>query len=152
MKDILFLLASVVLVVVVGAYIWNAPEAVTLDFRPIDVGGGSITIEDQPHMHEVVLDAELAAPGFITIHETLAGTIPAPADIIGTSVYLPEGEYSELVIPLQTPMDPGYRYVAILHADNGDERFVVADDLPVMVDGAVVRPDFVANPDLEEVE
>jgi len=35
-----------------------------------------------------------------------------------------------------------------LHADNGDGAYVTEDDLPVKVNEQVVRPDFVAMPEV----
>lgn len=142
-KDYLLLLGVFAVIVVLGAYVLFAQPASDLEYRPIDVGGGSITVENQPDdLAIVTLDAELAAPGWITIHESLAS---APAAIIGTSVYMEAGVYDDFVIQLAEPMNPGFRYITLLHADNGDKEFVVLDDLPVEVNGTVVRPDFVAG-------
>ncbi|MDP2631914.1 MAG: hypothetical protein Q8P30_04090 [Candidatus Uhrbacteria bacterium] len=152
-KDILTLLAVVAVVAALGSYFMFAPEAPQLDYVPIDVGGGSITVEDQDQIDFVMLSTELVAPGFITIHETLAtGGAGAPAAIVGTSDYLDIGVYENLKINLTEEMLPGYRYIALLHADNGDGIFVVNDDLPVEVDGTVVRPDFLAIPEAERTE
>ncbi|MFH1632132.1 MAG: hypothetical protein ABIA47_03925 [bacterium] len=142
-KDILTIISILVVILALGAYFVFAPKAPELDYRPVDVGGGSITVEDQYDMDRVVLDATLAAPGFITIHESMSG---APATIIGTSQYLDIGTYDDLTIMLVDEMLPGYSYITLLHADDGDGIFVIDDDLPVEVDGEVVRPDFVADP------
>lgn len=143
MKKDLALFTLVILIIgALAAFLVFAPKADTLGYRPLDVGGGSITLGQQLDFDTVTLDAELAAPGWITIHESMSG---APATIIGTSQYLEIGTYNDLVIPLTSEMIPGYRYITLLHVDNGDSVFVANDDYPVMTNGTVVRPDFVAG-------
>lgn len=132
-----------ILVLLLGLYFAFSEPVSEISYHPIDVGGGAITVEDQNQLDVVYVSAELVAPGFITIHESMSG---APAAIIGTSEYLETGRYEELEIQLETEMMPGFRYITLLHADNGDTIYVTNDDLPVMVDEVVVRPDFVAIP------
>lgn len=142
-RDILTIAVIFVVLGALGAFFFYAPQTEELSYHPIDVGGGSITVENQPDdLSTVTLDAYLAAPGWITIHESLSN---APAAIIGTSTYLEVGDHPGLVIQLSQPMSPGARYITLLHADNGDKVFVVNDDLPVEVNGEVVRPSFVAG-------
>lgn len=128
----------------IGAFLFLAPQSsgggtVT---GPVDVGGGTIAIADQVDLHVAHVSTTLAAPGFVTIHEVLGG---APATIIGTSIYLAAGEYPDLKIALSTPMKPDYQYIGLLHADNGDRQFMVADDMPVKTDGKVVEVKFVTT-------
>lgn len=130
-------------IIALGAYLAFAPPAPSLTYRPVDVGGGMIDVQDQESLDTVILNAELAKAGFITIHESMSG---APATIIGISSLLSEGRHEGVVIPVTQDMLPGYSYIALLHVDNGDGRYITEDDLPVMVNGAVVRPDFVAMP------
>lgn len=142
-KDLLLLFVVIVVILGLGAFVFFAPKASDLTYKPIDVGGGSITVENQPEdLGIVTLDAELAAPGWITIHESLAG---APANVVGTSTYMDTGSYRDFVIQLSQEMSPGYRYITLLHADDGDGEFDILKDLPVEVDGEVVRPSFVAG-------
>ena len=144
-RDIGFILLLIILLFGLGAFFFLAPTAPELAYVPVDVGGGSITVVDQDQLAFVKLNAELAAPGFITIHESLSG---APANILGTSTYFEAGTYTDLVIDLETPMTPGFVYITLLHADNGDGAYVTEDDLPVKVNEQVVRPDFVAMPEV----
>lgn len=142
-KDTIILIIAFLVVFGFGAYFMLATPASQTGYRPVDVGGGSISVENQPDdLQSVTLDAELAEPGWITIHESMSG---APADIIGTSEYLEAGVHEDLMISLDQPMSSGFRYIALLHVDDGDRTFVVLDDLPVMVNGEVVRPDFLAG-------
>lgn len=147
-KDILLLVVFLVVISGLGAYFIFAPKAPQITYKPVDVGGGSITVENQDQFDYVVLDAELAAPGWITIHESLSD---APAAIIGTSRFLEKGVYDDLVISLTKQMIPGYKYITLLHVDSGDGIFIAEEDYPVKVNDQVVRPDFIAvGPDGNE--
>lgn len=143
-RDILIIAAIIAVLAILGIYFIYAPKASQIAYGPVDVGGGSIAVEDQLKLDRVVLDATLAVPGFITIHESMTD---APTAIIGTSKYLEAGEYEDLTIMLDIEMTAGYKYITLLHADNGDGVYVTNDDMPVEVNGEVVRPDFVANPE-----
>ncbi|PIQ67266.1 hypothetical protein COY25_00970 [Candidatus Uhrbacteria bacterium CG_4_10_14_0_2_um_filter_41_7] len=143
-KDLLYLLGIVGFLVAAGFFFLSSSNEKVLPYRPVDVGGGLITVSDQNTLNTVTLSASLAAPGFITIHEALGRS---PADIIGTSEYLEAGEHSDIVINLEQEMLPGYMYITLLHADNGDKVYETMKDLPVKVNEEVVRPDFIAQPD-----
>ncbi len=130
-------------IIALGIYLAFAPQAPDLDYKPVDIGGGSIEVSDQESLEVVILNATLVKPGFITIHESMSG---APAKIIGISPLLSEGSHENVAITLTQDMLPGYSYITLLHVDNGDQKYVTEDDLPVMVNGVVVRPDFIAMP------
>ena len=110
---------------------------------------GSIVVEDQDVIDTVTLNTELTEPGWITIHFSMSG---APAEVVGTSSYLEVGTYEDLVIALDDEMQPGWRYIALLHVDDGDQQFDIQKDLPVSVNGEVVRPSFVAIPEAATAE
>jgi len=142
-KDTGLLFLIILVLALLGSFFIFSPDAST-PFGPVELSGGSITVEDQTELDRVVFDAELIEPGWITIHESLSD---APASIIGTSQYLEAGVYQDLVIPLDRGMIPSYKYITLLHVDDGDQQFDAALDSPVSVNGAVVRPDFVAQGD-----
>lgn len=121
-----------------------APPAEEVIYAPVDVGGGEITVQNQYDLNRVTLGAEFAAPGFISIHESLSG---APAQVIGSTELMEPGQYDSIEILLDQPMLPGYRYITLMTADDGDGVFEPGIDLPVEFDGAVVRPDFIAQPE-----
>jgi len=148
-SDLIFPIAVLLFVLIAGIALVKAPKtAPTSGYVPVDVGGGSIIVEDQESLDKVILSAELVEAGFVTIHESMGA---APARIVGISEYLPIGNHENVVIDLDIPMKGGYKYITILHVDNGDHVYVTNDDLPVMVDGAVVRPDFMAQPEKESI-
>ncbi|MBU1126108.1 MAG: hypothetical protein ABH826_01795 [Patescibacteria group bacterium] len=147
-NDYIWILILLVALGLFGALLFSSPDAPELGYYPVDVGGGSITIEDQNQLQFVDFDAELVAPGFITIHKTIT---EAPAEIIGVTEYLEPGVYQGLKVFLNEEMAPGYKYAAILHVDDGDGVFVVDLDFPVMTNGEVVRPYFLAIPEAERI-
>lgn len=126
-------------IVLFAAFFMFANEAPELAYAPVDVGGGSLVIApDQTSLTEVIVTTEVVREGFVTIHRSVG---PAPGPVIGTSPLLSVGEATTF-IQLNGEMIPGYTYIALLHVDNGDGVFVATDDMPVQVDGAVVRVDF----------
>ncbi len=140
MKQYSGLLITIVIVLSIGAFLFFAPEK-SLPYAPVNAGGGSITVQDQTAGDIVQLSSDLAAPGFITIHEAMG---EAPGRILGISDYLETGSYGGVNIFLTEPMIPGLTYITLLHADDGDQIFDVDYDMPVVVNGEVVRPSFVA--------
>lgn len=130
---IIFALAGIA-----GLLFW-APESSNRAYGPVDVGGGELQVDEQDNLDQVGLTATLVAPGWVTIHRAMGS---APAQIIGTSEYLPVGGYLELTIDLDEPMLFGYQYIALLHVDDGDQEFDSHYDLPVETNGQVVRADF----------
>lgn len=113
----------------------------TPDFGPVDVGGGSIIVFDQSRTNIVELNVDLAVPGFVSIHEAMG---EAPGKVMGVSDYLTTGSYGGINIFLSEEMILGNTYIALLHADDGDGMFDIQKDMPVEVNGEVVRPDFMA--------
>ena len=147
-KDVILMIVIILSLGLLGFLLFYTPDVPELGYRPVDVGGGSITIEDQDQLDFVVFDTSLAKSGFVTIHRTISD---APAEIIGVTNYLEKGDYEDLRVDLDGEMLPGYRYAALLHVDNGDGEYFIDDDLPVMTDGEVVRPYFLAIPEAERL-
>jgi hypothetical protein len=143
-NDVLSVLGVIAILAVLGAYFMFSEVAPEIDYKPVELSGGSISVVDQDSTDVVTLDAELVEPGWITIHFSMSG---APAEVVGTSRYLEAGIYEAMTISLSEDMLPGWRYIALLHVDNGDGIFDIEKDLPVSVNGEVVRPSFVSFPD-----
>lgn len=125
-----------------GVFFLFAPSAPEIAFGPIEVTGSSVTALATKDS-EVVVAGNVVRDGFITIHESIGG---APGTLIGTSALLHASAAATDVIPVTTPLIAGSDYVALLHVDNGDGVFVVADDMPVTSDGKSVRADFTFSP------
>lgn len=124
-----------------GAFFVFAEPAPELAYGPVDVPGSLVTAEARSD-REVAISATVIEPGFVTIHRSIGA---APGPIIGTSAYMLPGTIVDLPIALTETTEPGLTYIALLHVDNGDERFVSEDDMPVTSGGASVRADFVAK-------
>ena len=142
-------ITSIAIVILLGAFFLFSEPVPEIAYKPVELSGGSITVEDQNVVDSVTLDTELVEPGWITIHFSMSG---APAEVVGTSAYLDVGVYDDLVITLDDEMMPGWRYIALLHVDDGDQMFDIQKDLPVSVNGEVVRPSFVAIPEAATAE
>jgi hypothetical protein len=138
-SDYIVLGGAVATILLFGAIFFYAPEAEVVSFGPIDVGGGSITVEDQENQDVVTLDAELVVSGYITIHESMG---QAPAALVGTSRYLEAGTHKGLMINLTEPMSLGSPYRTLLHVDNGDQIFVPEDDRAVKNGEETVKPSY----------
>lgn len=134
------LVAVVAMVAGFGALIAFAPKSSGLAYAPVEVTGSLMGTVNVESMTSVQLAFTLKKPGFITLHEAVGD---APGPVIFTSPYMDEYSTSAR-FALTTPLLAGMSYVALLHVDNGDQTFVIAEDLPVMSNGAVVRQDFIA--------
>lgn len=135
----------VLLVAGLGVLAWimfKAPQTSIAPFGPVEVEGSALSsVERQASLARVEVTATLKRPGFVTVHKVIG---PAPADLIGTSAYLPAGENQTVTINLSEPMLPAYQYVALLHLDDGDQQFFAALDKPVTSGGVSVRADFLS--------
>lgn len=140
-RDFLLIILIVLALAGLGTFLFLSPKDSNISYQPVDVGGGSLSAPEQTSLETVSLSATLAAPGWVTIHQSIGA---APAAIIGTSDYLPAGTYDNLVIKLTEPMLPDYKFIALLHVDDGDQIFASHTDLPVKFNDAVVRVDFLS--------
>ncbi len=141
------IIGSLFALIGIGVYFLYSVPAPEVGYLPVDVGGGSIEVLNQPYLEIVGLDANIAATGFISIHPSLSGAPRAP---IGASDLLQPGEYKNLIIQLDENMLPGFRYIALLTADDGDGIFEAGVDLPVKTNEETVRMDFIADPESSE--
>ncbi len=140
-RDILLIILLVLALAGLGAFFTYSPESTDIDYKPVDVGGGTLTAPEQTSLETVTLAATLVAPGWVTVHQSLGA---APAAIIGTSDYLLAGTYDNLTIKLSEPMLPNYKFIALLHVDDGNQIFESHFDLPVKFNDSVVRVDFLS--------
>ncbi len=138
-SDIIVLVVILACIAGLGALFFAAPPAKP-DYVPVDAPGSTLAITPGASWANMQLfTVNLVKGGFITIHDAIG---KAPGPIVATSGYLDPGLHDGTGVRLTTPLDPTKDYIALLHADNGDQVFTVADDLPVSVDGTVLRLDF----------
>lgn len=138
-KDDIF--GGVILLIVIaaiGLFLYFAKSAPELSYGPVEVAGSKIAAA-APGDGEVDITVTLIKPGFITIHKSMGG---APGPIIGSSGLIAVGENTLVTILTSELMEAGLTYVALLHVDNGDEKLVISQDMPVTSNGASVRADF----------
>jgi len=67
----------------------------------------------------------LTEDGFAVIYENSAEPL---GEILGTSIFLPKGEYTNLPILLSRNVRDGEIFDIVLHRDNGDRIFNIKDD------------------------
>lgn len=128
-------------VLLLAAFFMFANDAPEIAYAPVEVPGSAMSVpEGQASLTSVDVNVTIAKPGFITIHRAIS---TAPGPIVGTSSLVDVGEQT-VTLALTEAMTPGFTYIALLHVDDGDGIFVVNDDLPVAVDGNVLRVDFKA--------
>lgn len=140
--DVLTIGAVVLGLGVLGALVFLAPEAEKdVGYRPIEITGSAITEAYNSSMNVVDVKTNVVRGGYVTVHVSLGG---APGQIIAQSGYLVAGTTMASMLTTE-PVVVGKQYVALLHVDDGDSRFVMEDDLPVMSEGNVVRVDFTAE-------
>lgn len=124
------------------AYLFFAAEqqpSNELGYVPVEVPGAQMLEAYAASSEAMNVIVDIPVGTFVTVH-TAVGQAPGP--IIGNSGYLDPGKVmaSMRIEPLMTS---GATYIVIVHKDNGDAKYVTADDLPIMVDGVVLRADVV---------
>ena len=142
-KDILPALVPLCIVGLLLYFMVLASKASELAYAPVEYTGSELVVRGQPSGNQVFVGPIVTkTTSFVTVHESLSG---APAQIIGVSAPLPPGEYDSIRIPLEHETLPGYRYIILLMADNGNGVFDAGVDEPVMSDGVVLKRDFVID-------
>ncbi len=163
MKQKMIIVIIVILIIIAGIYIYTKNNATDYDANtnqtnnvsqdsdttndvpsdpqddPQTPTSDTIAVSTQIPGNAVTIDnAFLSKPGFITIHEvTNQG---ATGKIIGTSGYLSVGPKQDLEITAK--LVPGAKYIAMIHADNGDKKFNEAQDSAITSNNAPVMTMF----------
>jgi len=126
----------VIILIVVGIFVFSGKGSSTQ--APSDtmatstagttaVGANSIVISDQyPGNVVYISSVQLAAPGWVAIHADNKGQ---PGAIIGTA-WAAAG-INPVKVTVSQPIVDGGTYYAMLHSDNGDQKFSAATDLPL---------------------
>lgn len=127
-----------------GLYMFLFDPAVEVSYRPVDIEGAELIIPNQIGTRDVeVVRVNLPVPGFVSIHESLSG---APAAPVGSSPLL-EGLHENVIFDLEGELNLQLGNVALLLADDGDGIYEPGVDLPISVDGEVIRIRFEASPE-----
>lgn len=95
----------------------------------LDSGENAIYVEDQKvGEREVVIGLVLLTdPGFVVLYDNNEGL---PGEVVGVSRWILDG--AELFsVDVDTPLEEGAIYYAILYKDDGDQEFVHEKDSPV---------------------
>ncbi len=129
----------VLLLLVVGVLAYWSYQSTTPPLgtrEQSDGGSNSIVAADMRPSDVLSLDSvTLAHGGFVAIHEDANGT---PGKIIGVSAYLPAGTRTAVPVKLSRTTKDGELLYALLHLDDGDQKFDAELDRPVLVGGVPV--------------
>lgn len=88
-------------------------------------------IEMKNQAPDVVVKADrvfMVKPGFLIVHELDENG--SPAKLIGISQYLDAGVREIVFVTLNYSLKDGGRFIAMIHEDNGDQRFGMNEDHP----------------------
>lgn len=80
----------------------------------------------------------IVKPGFLVLHPVMDGR--PNGDVVSGFTYLNAGENEDVVVRLNTPADPGRKFVVMLHTDVDNDRvldFVFVEDGINVEDAAV---------------
>jgi hypothetical protein len=92
------------------------------------------TILPNLETNEVTVDkAVFSKRGFVVFHAMDHGKTGA---IVGKSDVQSVGEHGQILVPLTATLTPGAPYTAMLHADNGDNRFDPKKDVEHLKDAS----------------
>lgn len=120
-----------------------APRNPEVAFAPIEVPGSSVTLV-AVDATSVTVDAVLGKSGFLTLHQLIGG---APGPIVATSDYLAAGTHAGYQLSVPRGLDLQMDYMMLMMADGGNATYDAGVDLPVMVDGEVIRVPVTYTPD-----
>ncbi|MDW7732690.1 MAG: hypothetical protein SCH66_09725 [Methanolobus sp.] len=98
----------------------------------------TVIFDDQSTEGSMVLVASVSLPdgGYVVIHESGNGSA---GTVIGNSEYLEAGNYSDVEIELDTPIDTDQELIAMTHIDDGDQIYQFpGPDVPYTSNGVPV--------------
>ncbi|MES2953071.1 MAG: hypothetical protein V4674_00740 [Patescibacteria group bacterium] len=122
-------LAGLVLVVG-GLALWSAQKtAVPEDEVAVQEQNDLVASDARPSDVVSVDSVTLAHGGFVVIHEDAQGV---PGAILGASAYLAAGMKTGVPVKLSRMTRDGELLYAMLHRDDGDQKFDPQYDLPVI--------------------
>ncbi len=115
--------------------------------EPENNAGARLTVNDQfPGQIIFISDVTLPNGGWVVIRRDNAGT---PGDFVGAGYFGPNVHVGE--VDLSTPTREGERYYGVLYDDNGDGRFSLGGDEPILgADGQPLQVIFSVTRDLPE--
>ncbi|NBS70521.1 hypothetical protein EBT31_16650 [bacterium] len=124
-----------------------SPERREIIFQPLEVPGSALVLVEA-RKEGVIVDAVLGKPGFVTLHQRIGD---APGPLVATSSLLAEGIHSAFALSATGGLQELDSYVLLMVADDGDGVYEAGVDLPVMVNGTVIRVPVVLESEEEGV-
>lgn len=139
----------IIILVVLGMRAFGKGQGPSVATPESTVASDAVTASDQAASNTVVVDfASFTQGGYVEIHEASAGK---PGKIIGSSPYLPAGEQSNVEVQLSRTTKAGETLFAMLHSDDGDQKFNGKTDVPITdAEGNIVLTPFTIEGELME--
>lgn len=134
-QDIFGLVCIVAMLGGLAALFAFAPQTPEVAFQPVEVPGSSLTFVSAD-AKSVTVDATLGKAGFVTLHELIGG---APGPILAVSEYLEAGTHAGYTFSVRGGLQPDTDYMLLMTVDGGNKVYDAGVDLPVMVNGEVIR-------------
>lgn len=139
------LVGGVIVVLLAGlAFMFFAADTASngddLGYVPVEVPGAQMLEAYAASSEAMNVVVDIPVVSWVTVHAAIG---EAPGPVIGQSGYIAPGRLmtSMRIEPL---MVSGVTYIVLVHSDDGDGLFDITKDLPISVDGAVLRADVVA--------
>ena len=135
MNTKIFLIGGVIVVIIVSTTLFvradNEGSDTPQDSAGLVIGANVIYVAEQAPLRTLsVALVRLEKPGFVAVHEDVAGAV---GGILGASGVLPAGETNNLEsIPLSRLTRDGETLYVMLHFDDGDGVFDAVKDKPVL--------------------
>lgn len=86
--------------------------------REVQQQPDSIEVHDQVAIDDVLVDSvTVSAPSFVVVHSNVDDK---PGDVLGVSSLISSSPTKNVVITLDTKLNPGQKYFVLVHKDNGD--------------------------------
>lgn len=119
----------------------SAPSGVAeLGYVPVDVPGAQMLEAYAASNEAMNVTVDVPVGSWVTVHQAIGA---APGPVIGKSGFIPPGKLM-ISMKIEPLMVSGMTYIVLVHKDDGDSVFDINKDLPISVDGAVLRADVVA--------
>jgi len=119
-----------------------APKAPEVVYAPKEVVGSSLEVMSST-LASTTFTVVAPEAAFVTVHEAVG---MAPGPVLGVSELLTASpEPRVILLDLGETSWPPTKLIALLFTDDGDGIFEAGIDLPISVDGVVVRVDYSPN-------
>lgn len=134
------------MIIVGGAYYYftnpkDQPRTSFKSTQTLPQGDNALKVQNNLHGDYVTIPfVRLSKPGYVMIHASENGQ---PGEIIMTGSLLEKGEHTNVNVRTGIQTNPGEKYFAMLHTDNGNSVYDnLSLDEPIVINGKIVQEEF----------